>query len=581
MAKPALYVNGEALDMGTLPSITVERHNPLLSEGQQSYSYPFTIPRTPRNERLLGFPARYQRTHRAERRFPCTLLCGHVQRIGTLILNNITSDSYDCSMIYDTAQLLGDIGKKKLNELKWPNPKFGTKENLAQMIRDSYHGNFGTEGNFLRNTATFKVLLDFMWLKDAGFVESALNTFTTFEYANNDKKLTENYPFGVAPFLRVDYVLRFIFENTLNFRLDLGSRAYNPLEHICMLHNCADVVVDGTLRVRQLLADCTVEDFVRSVENMFCSKFIFDVKTNTVRWTLWNDYLPDNRDPNPAPWMPRPNVANGGGAKPYNVELRPYLEGNPEASLLPLRAIKLTMLRNAPRIEEYYSNVTTPEEFYSEAIEKEYIPYFVGYNTPNKVEVVRDGLLANIGDQKKYFESANTFNCFVAANGEEAVDMPIEAEHLAISYEPSDVAIKFPLYAFGVSFFNSIPGNSEDKKIEDKRAKRPLAFACFGYKTTDDGVICIGSTVGETMFGIQSLRLHSKEGLFNNYHFLRDAVIRSGVYRLTVKLDRTIAINENELYLFDGQPVMVESVREDLGSDAPQTVALQTIKIFE
>ena len=157
MAKPVLYINGEALDMGALAAITVERHNPLLSEGQQSYSYPFTIPRTGRNERLLGFPARFQRARAASPSFACELACGHVRRVGTLHINGVAQHSYDCSMTYDTAALLRGIGKKKLSELAWEVVEYGSRDELFAEIRDSY---LGVSDFFADKAATFKVVIN-------------------------------------------------------------------------------------------------------------------------------------------------------------------------------------------------------------------------------------------------------------------------------------------------------------------------------------------------------------------------------------------------------------------------------------
>jgi hypothetical protein len=596
MAKPALYINGEALDMGTLPSITVERHNPLLSEGQQSYAYPFTIPRTPRNERLLGFPARFERVYSVQKDYPCTLLCGHVQRIGSLHINSITRDSYDCSMTYDTARLLGDIGKKKLNELKWDSPDFDSSDQLFRAVLDTMEGK---EIPLSEKVATFSLLVTLKenpTKDEIGYIQSLLNgcmirrlpdysfvlDIKSFKYVNDNEVVTLKNRFGTAPFLRVDYILRFIFETTLNYNLDFGQRAYNPLEHICLLHNCVDVIVDRYLRLRQLVPDCTVEDFVSSIENMFCSKFIVDSKTNTVRWVLWNDYLIDKRTPNSALWIPRPNVVAGGIPKPFVAELRPYLEGSHELEMLPRCAIKLTMQRTmSVDGKPSFFKVDTPEEFYNKEVEEIYSPSVFGHGT-GKVDDVSNGMLYDSDD----ILSCNTFNYFNADIDSNSKDMPVAAEHIPTlrgSVTAIDTATEAcPAYCFGLSFFNSSPPKKEDgAERADKDAKRPLAFAAYYYRNVDTGKLCVGTTIGERFGLAQSLRLHLPEGLFNNYHALRDAVIRSGAYRLTVKLDRTIAINEKELYLFDGQPVMVESVREDLGSDAPQTVALQTIKFFE
>jgi hypothetical protein len=596
MAKPVLYVDGKVLDMDAMSSITIERYNPLLSEGQQSYSYPFSIPRTGRNEQILHFPARFQRSgYEMQSSFACRLVWGHVQRVGKLLINGITRDSYDCSMTYDTAELLRGIGRKNLNELAWIPLDFTTKENLAEKIKDNFLGN--NTSVLFNAAATFYLAIDYdKWTRkvlefdEIIEVYSQLNDFgftslgckhTGFAYVADNEKKELASPFGLAPFLRVDYVLRFIFEDLLNYHLDFGQRNYNPLEHICMLHNCADAVVDGILRQKQLVADCTVEDFVTSVENMFCGKFIFNAKTNTVKWVLWNDYLRGKHAPNEDGWIPRPNTMDGGAHKPYGVELLTYLEGYPEVSMQERRVIKLTMQRNMSSDgKPTMLKVITPDEYYSKKIKDEYKQNPSIHNALGKTDAARVGVLKQDGVTM----CCNTFNYFDTIYDEAVEDISIAAEHLPTMEPSMYIAVKgdtVPIYSFGVSFFNSTPPlKSDGSESSDKKSTRPLAFAGFAYKTHQTKTYCVATTIGSPALGIQSLRLHLPEGLFNNYHYLRDKLLRQGVYNLTVTLDSSITIDENELYLFDGQPVMVESVLETLGA-ATQVVKLQTIKIID
>ena len=402
----------------------------------------------------------------------------------------------------------------------------------------------------------------------------------SLEYVMNGNATVLAPPFGYAPFLRVDYVLRTIFERTLGYRLDFGNRAYNPLEHICMLHGCADAVVDNKLRLKQLVADCTVEDFVQSIENMFCGKFILDAKANVVRWVLWNDVLRGAYPAREPGWVYRPDVAAGGAPKPYGAELRPYLEGYPEVSMQERRAIKLTMQRNMGSDgKKTYFKVATPEEFYGDAVAQEYPPdTSESFGTGGKRDAARIGALLNNGS----WLCCNTFNYFNAADGDASVDMPIAAEHLPTLPLPGHV----PAYGFGLSFFNSAPPAKEDgSEGSDKESKRPLAFAVYFFDPFAEGSVCKGTTIGVPVEGrpdesAQPLRLHLPDGLFSSYHYLRDKLLRQGVYSLTVTLDSSVSVSENELYLFDGQPVMVESVLETLGA-ATQVVKLQTIKIAD
>jgi hypothetical protein len=324
-----------------------------------------------------------------------------------------------------------------------------------------------------------------------------------------------------------------------------------------MVHNVADVVVDQYLRLKQLAPDCTVKELVTSVENMFCSKFVLDSKSNTVRWVLWNDCLREAGAPRETPW-PSASVA----PKPYVSELLPYVERDLEVSMQDRRAIKLTIRHNAKvdNLPPQY-NIVPPED------------YFPGDTSKNDVD--DEALIALKGNPPAY-------GCFPAVAGGASEDMPIASEQLPLVFtdhgffsETIDSALA---YCFGLTFLNSLPPKKDDgTEGEDKASKRPLAFANYYYNFEK---VCHGDVMGFRELNTPTLILHIPEGLFNTYHRLRNALLSQGVYNLTVTLDSSITINENELYLFDGQPVMVESVLETLGAST-QVVKLQTIKIAD
>jgi hypothetical protein len=230
-------------------------------------------------------------------------------------------------------------------------------------------------------------------------------------------------------------------------------------------------------------------------------------------------------------------------------------------------------------------SVATADELYGEQVEIDYPTNLWGGVVDAAHEDVRGGTISSGGLSGAL--SSNTFNCFNAVEGGASEDMPVAAEHLPMLVNDGAVgAGTAPCYLFGASYFNSVPPpdpENPDKQKEDKKATQPLAFATFYH---DDSLGCtVGTTVGVFQLPphplyVQSLRLHQQEGLLNAYHYLRDKLLRQGAYILRATLDSRITIHENEVYLFDGQPVMVESVTETLGAST-QEVKLQSIKIMD
>jgi hypothetical protein len=589
MAQPILYINGEALDRGALPSITVERHNPLLSEGQQSYSYPFTLPRTARNERLLDFPARFERLGAAQQSFSCVLTVGHVRRVGRLHINSVTQAAYDASMSYDTALLLKDKGEVKLAELGWETRDFGSKDGLKRAVLDNL---FYPTSPAIEGCVAFSVVVDAPDRK-IGSIMNELRynesygissyLFKPISYYKDGVEVDLDDPFGLAPFLRLDYALRFIFEVKLGYTLDLGRRAENPIARLAILHNRVDVVVDRMLRLKQLAPDCTVQELVSSVEGMLCGKFVLDSSRNIVRWIMWNDYLDRGyRPPNGADWLPLPDTHNGGLPVPYREELSPLLRAAPEVARRGARAVKLTMRRGMSSDGKTpLCNVSPPEDFFSENMEKEY-PYSFGYDdieAGKKADSVLRGALCVGRDTWYDILCSDTFGCYRAAPGNASLDVELPAEHLPMLNGD-------PVYGFGLAFVNSAPADG----TSDGNVGTPLAFASYAYnwRSGMNRGFWQGSTVGiradpDNTYdkgNALPLRLHRPDGLFNVFHALRDAMLRGGGYTITVQVEAGAPIDELGLYLLYGQPVMVERVTQTFGAQSAQEVVLQTVKEY-
>jgi hypothetical protein len=626
MAQPVLYIGSEALDMGALAGITVERHNPLLSEGQQSYSLPFTLPRTPRNDWLLGFPARFQRTEPAQRSFGCTLMCGHVQRVGRLHINSIARDAYDCSMSYDTAELLSEIGGKPLAEaVRWAT--FGPLTDLTHYLRLLLTGEPTGIAEMDAALCIFPIVVD------AGTADAAeddwghavpshtvytkLNdgySFAAPQYVEGGAAKSLPAGFGRAPFLRVEYALRRVVE-AAGYRLDLGQRAHQPLSRLAVLHNRADVTVNGYIQLRHLLPECTVEDFVRSLERLFCGRFALNSRTGVVTFTLFNDYLDRaglRGATNTEQFFGLPDIRLGGAYRQPLLELLPYTAAQPEVELMPRRAVKLTMQKSMSADDrgKEFSNAT-PEEFYSDAVKEKYpvkrgLTIFAaddGGYAPDDGEHVDYCALYGGGGK---LAGSNLFGCCDGVQGGSTEDYAAPCEQLPTMLDVIEVANNvgtgggrfldvrtYPVYGFGLSYVNSVMESKDDKEV-----KRPLAFACpylrKPYRTdlpslnrketfgTTAGTWYLHSKHGEerTDDVVYPLYLHHPDGLFSIYHALRDKAIRGGGYRIRVDVQSKLRVDELGLYLFDGQLCMVEQVREQLGGAGLQEVVLQTVKMY-
>ncbi|MGL5913209.1 MAG: hypothetical protein ACRCZB_03510 [Bacteroidales bacterium] len=576
MAYPVLYIDGEALEMGELNGIEIERSNPLLSSVQKSYSLPFTLPRTAHNDRLLNYPTRYARATKARKSFKCTMICGAIVRVGSLILNS-TGTTYDCSMTYDTADLLGDLKEKKLAELTgWKAINYGSPEAAFNYLNQLRNGEVSNS-----EISIFKLTIDLKDI-DGGF-EVIMNnnngvSLLPAKYDLDGNQIIEALPyFGIAPFLMAETILRFIFEEKRGYTLDFTTRQVEPLQQFAVLHNNMDVILNGYVQYKHLLPDVTVDTFISNLEKLLCGKFVLNSKTKIVSLVLWNDYLDyeDRRPPLEDIWNPYPNT------KPYNayktpiLDLKPYSLDRESIESLEKKSIKLSMKQDVDYNNfggpHLFSN-TTFAEYFTEDIEEEFMP-LRGFGMHfRKVEELDYGTMYSyqiMAQTSRIDTSSNCWNYYRAIEGGASEDMEMDMQHVPC-------LLSMISYLFGTKYVNSKMTNKEDKSV-----KTPMALVTPFVYIRRIAATSIGTFDYPAAPRRMSLRLHRPDGIFNVFHAMRDAMLRSGGYRIKVRIDPKIEINEMELYLYNGQPVMIESVKEKLGANPQTEVTMQTIKLYE
>jgi hypothetical protein len=405
---------------------------------------------------------------------------------------------------------------------------------------------------------------------------------------------TEDVPagFGIAPFLKASAILKFIFETKEGYTLRWGSRADNPIAQLVALHNSVDVLRHGYLQYRHLLPDCTVEDFVAAIEGMFCGKFVLDSKKSEVTFTYFNDYL-DYAGARPAPaapYAPHPDTRLNGAYKQPRLELLPYATQAPAAEHRAKSAIRLSMAKHMGEAgDSFYlaPRVATSAPYFTEEAALSYTPIIDWMGDEDgrypRCEYLVWGILVENGTPV----SPNTFDCYRGVEGGASVDVALPCEHVLTSWS-YEAWQESPYYIFGVSYKNSVIASGGQ---EEQKASVPLAFCCAcTYHDSRTGLHKTrGATQGNyreraegsAVQNVITLRLHRPDGLFNVYHALRDEMLRSGGYRITVPIDSSLAVDERELYTLNGQKVLVEKVTETLGEHPKQEVVLQTIKSYE
>jgi len=85
----------------------------------------------------------------------------------------------------------------------------------------------------------------------------------------------------ISPFIRANYVLKRVFKH---FGYDLQDNFFTqtePFDKMVLVNNVIDVLVNGHIRIEDLLPDVTVSDFLGVFRKKFCCEFVSDESTHT------------------------------------------------------------------------------------------------------------------------------------------------------------------------------------------------------------------------------------------------------------------------------------------------------------
>lgn len=114
-----LLINGESADLLPDASITIDEESPVFDKDTipGGYSYPFTLPVTPRNRRVLGFPERIEKSGSMSIEQPFQLFhLGKLITSGTITVTE-SGDSYKVNLMVGSGDLANKVKDKKLKNL--------------------------------------------------------------------------------------------------------------------------------------------------------------------------------------------------------------------------------------------------------------------------------------------------------------------------------------------------------------------------------------------------------------------------------------------------------------------------------
>ncbi len=341
-------LTGENFDLPKDFKISIEETNPLLSE-QGSVSLPINLPYTRKNVRLTGFMHRIDKAKKYVTKRDIVISAGIFIKKGTLVITSAQKNAaltgvvlIGESQLYSKMKdvLMTEIFKDEvrddfsgttsekieqwidyLNRLMFDDNLDNEISIFPVAIKDgkmrismrrfaisvytySLYGYF----NFINHVAVsynykdnesgqvVNVPAKYYYDSEGNILGYRLSAQEEITALDSDSGTLITYPVGyaVSPFLKLNYVLRTIF-NHFGFNLVQDDYFEQCMHQLVILNNNIDSIMFGSIYYAQLVPTCTVSEFLKSICNKFGFEFILDPNGVDVLIRSWNKTLtPEN-----------------------------------------------------------------------------------------------------------------------------------------------------------------------------------------------------------------------------------------------------------------------------------------------
>lgn len=298
------------LDLPENFSIPVEDTNPVYNE-RGSQSLPVTVPATPRNNELTGFPTRPTSEMTADKE-PATVVEGTYIRSG--LLNMVSAgkkEGITFNIGFDNSTAYEAWSKRKLSELEGLPSVIPDEENRREDIYDILLDLYLNARPDLTDLAVFPVVVDNQSrevetpppasIKETEYYYEILNKLPNEKYRSSRKikrlvngEVTEiSVPkyYGLTAFPWLWKVVELVFAD-MGYGLSSNPfREDRELARIVVLNNVVDACCRNRLDYVDLMPDVTVEEFLQSLWVRFGFTYVLDYDSRTARAALVRDIV--------------------------------------------------------------------------------------------------------------------------------------------------------------------------------------------------------------------------------------------------------------------------------------------------
>lgn len=315
---------GEDYNLKPDTQIQIERTNPFFNDyGEQST--PLELPASERNRRLLGFPDSFGRRVKMQPTDVAIQDGEYFSQCRQVVLSAQYEGSISTSFYMNDGSFYSRIQNVKLKDI-FKNEFIPGVNNVEEGIdfcrrlRTNESDEYGifpvllTDDSGVKSGLNYKVLnaygrdqvlkwskiypwWDFQFPVAQAFNPDIAEADCDFYNAVQRIEYVDNIPitltpgYYISPFIRVNYLLKRVFAHFGYTLQDNFFTRTDPFRKMVVVNNVMDVLVNGRIKIADLVPDCSCADFIAAFRKKFCCEFTSDEGKRTADVIFLRDAL--------------------------------------------------------------------------------------------------------------------------------------------------------------------------------------------------------------------------------------------------------------------------------------------------
>lgn len=301
--------NGQAYQLKPGTQLEIERTNPFFNEwGEQSL--PIELPDTDLNRKLLGYPDMLSNCNKVSSKIESIIQDGdYFMPCRQAILEARRHEKISTTFYMNEGSFFAKIADVSLKDVFGEEtiPRVSTVEggiNFCRSLVDGNNPNFAIfpvlidDGSTTSSgTPDYKQINRFGQTINGSFFDMIMsgnpdfyNAIDRTEKVDGDIiKVTAG--FYMSPFIKANYLLKRIFQYFGYTLIDNFFTETTPFKNMVFINTCADALVNGTIRLVNLVPDCMCNTILEVFRKRFFCEFIPNEVTRTVTIELFKDII--------------------------------------------------------------------------------------------------------------------------------------------------------------------------------------------------------------------------------------------------------------------------------------------------